>query len=174
MISRIIRDKGVFEYFDAVKNISPRFPRVKFNYVGDFDFENPSAISKEIFFHHIEKLNIKYFKFFKNIKVVLNKADCIIHPSYREGMSRVLLESASMQVPIITTKVAGCKEIVKDNYNGFLCKPRCGNDLAKSISKFIQLTYEKKKKLSQNGRNLIKDKFDQKIIIKKYLKLLNE
>ena len=174
MISRIIRDKGVFEYFDAVKYISSRFPSAKFNYVGDFDFENPSAISKEIFFYHIEKLNIRYFKFFKNIKVILNKADCIIHPSYREGMSRVLLESASMQVPIITTRVAGCKEIVKDKYNGFLCKPRCANDLAKSISKFIQLTYEEKKKLSQNGRNLIKDKFDQKIIIKRYLKLLNE
>ena len=79
-----------------------------------------------------------------------------------------------MQVPIITTRVAGCKEIVKDKYNGFLCKPRCANDLAKSISRFIQLTHKEKKKLGQNGRNLIKDKFDQKIIIKRYLKLLNE
>ena len=174
MISRIIKDKGVFEFFDAIKNISSRFPRAKFNYVGDFDFENPSSISKEIFFQHIKKLNIRYFKFFKNIKIILNNSDCIIHPSYREGMSRVLLESASMQVPIITTRVAGCKEIVKDKYNGFLCKPRCANDLAKSISRFIQLTHKEKKKLGQNGRNLIKDKFDQKIIIKRYLKLLNE
>tara|TARA_B100000795_G_scaffold209708_1_gene163270 strand:- start:5128 stop:6237 length:1110 start_codon:yes stop_codon:yes gene_type:complete len=174
MISRIIKDKGVFEYFDAVKNIKSRFPEAKFNYVGNFDFENPSAISKKVFFHYINKLNIKYFKFFKNMKIVLKKADCVIHPSYREGMSRVLLEAASMQVPIITTNVAGCKEIVKDKYNGFLCKPRCANDLAKSITKFIELTNVEKKYMCQNGRNLIKDKFDQKIIIKKYLKLLNE
>ena len=174
MISRIIKDKGIFEYFDAIKKISSQYPKAKFNYVGNFDFENPSSISKEIFFSNIENLNIRYFKFFKNIKVILNKADCIIHPSYREGLSRVLLEAASMQVPIITTRVAGCKEIVKDKYNGFLCKPKCSNDLAKSISKFIELNHEEKKTLSQNGRNLIKDKFDQKVIIKKYLKLLNE
>ena len=79
-----------------------------------------------------------------------------------------------MQVPIITTRVAGCKEIVKNKYNGFLCKPKCSNDLAKSISKFIELNHKEKKTLSQNGRNLIKEKFDQKVIIKKYLELLNE
>lgn len=174
MISRIIEDKGVYEYFKAVKKIRSKFPEAKFNYVGNFDFQNPSAISKKIFFNYINTLNIKYYKYCKNIKIILKKADCIIHPSYREGMSRVLLEAASMQVPIVTTNVAGCKEIVKDKYNGFLCKPRCAYDLAKSITKFIQLTNQQKKILSLNGRSLIKNKFDQKKILKKYLELLNE
>jgi glycosyltransferase involved in cell wall biosynthesis len=174
MISRIIQDKGVYEYFEAIEKISLKYPEVKFNFVGNFDFENPSSISKKNFFDNIKKLNINYFIFRKNIKVILKKADCIVHPSYREGLSRVLLEAASMQVPIITTKVAGCKEIVKDKYNGFLCKPRCANDLAKSITKFIELSSEEKKKMSINARTLIKDKFDQKIILKKYLELLNE
>ena len=174
MISRIIADKGVLEYFEAAEKCLSVFPNVKFNYVGNFDFENPSSITKKNFFNFIKKLNIDYHQFSDDIRSKLKKADCIIHPSYREGMSRVLLEAASMEIPIITTRVAGCKDIVKHGYNGFLCKSRSAKDLAKSIAKFIKLTKSAKIKMGRNGRRLIKKKFDQKLILKKYLKLLYE
>ena len=174
MISRIIEDKGVYEYFEAVKKVSLKYPEAKFHFVGRFDHENPSSISKENFFYNIKKLNIKYFDFFKDIKIILKKTDCIIHPSYREGMSRVLLEAASVGIPIVTTKVAGCKEIVKDRYNGYLCEPMNSNDLSNCIIKFIKLTIKDKLQMGKNSRKLIENKFNQKIIINKYLKLIND
>lgn len=173
MISRIIADKGVLEYFKAAEKCLSVFPNVKFNYVGNFDFENPSSITKEKFYYFIKKLDINYYKFSDDIRSKLKKADCIILPSYREGMSRVLLEAASMEIPIITTRVAGCKEIVKHGYNGFLCKSKSANDLTKSIAKFIKLTKKAKINMGRNSRILIKKNFDQKSILKKYLKLLD-
>lgn len=173
MISRIIKDKGVLEYLNTAKIISKKFNNTKFNYVGDFDTENPSTIDKNIFYNLLRKSYVKYYRFNNDIRIYLKKADCIILPSYREGLSRVLLESASMQIPIITTNVPGCKDIVINNYNGFLCKPKSTNDLVKTVAKFILQSKRKRIKMGIKSRELILKKFNQKKIIEEYIALLN-
>lgn len=174
MISRIIKDKGVLEYFKAAEIISRKYDNIKFNYVGDFDIENPSSITETFFYDILRNTNVNYYKNKKNIKYFLNKADCIIHPSYREGISNVLLEAASMEIPIITSNVPGCNDIVKNNFNGILCEPQNVNHLANCIIKFISLTRNKKKKMGKLSRKFILKNFEQKKIVKNYLKLINE
>jgi len=174
MISRIIKDKGVLEYLKAAEIISNRYSNIKFNYVGDFDVENPSSIDSTFFYDNLKKSCINYYKPKKNIKYFLNKADCIVHPSYREGVSNVLLEAASMEIPIIASNVPGCNDIVKDNFNGILCKPKNINNLANCILKFISLTKNKKKKMGKLSRIFVIKNFEQKNIVKKYIKLINE
>jgi glycosyltransferase involved in cell wall biosynthesis len=172
MISRVIKDKGVFEYINSVNSINKLFHNVNFYYVGNFDFDNPSKINPKVFFNLVKKNNIKYYPFTNNIRNYLRRADCIILPSYREGLSRVLLEAASMEIPIIASNVPGCKDIIKHKFNGFLCKPRSYKSLAKMIKNFILTSSFEKKKMGKMGRLLVLNKFDQKEIIMRYINIL--
>ena len=80
-----------------------------------------------------QKLKIAHFT--DNIVPILNKMDCLVLPSYREGMSKSLMEGAAMGKILIASNVPGCKEIVKNNYNGFLCKPRNTESLINAVKK---------------------------------------
>lgn len=77
-----------------------------------------------------------------------------------------------MEIPLITTNVTGCKEIVIDGYNGYLCEAKNSQSLIEKIEKFVLLSKEEKEKLGKNGRKKMKKEFDVNIIIEKYLKLL--
>ena len=102
------------------------------------------------------------------IKFIVN-CDCFVLPSYREGTSRSLLEAASVGRPIITSDVAGCNNIVLENYNGYLCKPRNTTSLYKNLKKMINTDLNKREMMSINSRNLIEKKFDVQIINKKII-----
>ena len=88
-------------------------------------------------------------------------------------MSKSLLEACSVGRPIIASNVPGCKEIVKDNHNGFLCEARDYKNLADQIEKFIKLKYDEKKLLEKDQEILLK-KFDEKLVISRYMDEINK
>ena len=94
-------------------------------------------------------------------------------PSYREGLPRTILESLLLERPVIATNVPGCNRIIKDNFNGILCKSKSSNSLAKAMNKFIKLSLSKRNKLAHNGRKFVEKKFDEKYVINKYLKIIH-
>ena len=108
------------------------------------------------------------------MKDLLMQHDIAVLPSYREGMSRFLLESASMQRPIITTDVPGCREIVKDSFNGFLCKPKDYEDLANKIENMINISEGERIEFGNNGRKLIIENFEESIVINKYIEIIKK
>lgn len=169
MISRILWDKGFKEYVLAAKMIKEKYRNIEFNLIGPIDEGNPAKVDKKIIEHYAMQGIINYLGSAENVKPYIVESDCIILPSYREGIPRILLEAASMEKPIITTDVPGCKEVVKDNYNGFLCKAKCADDLAKKIEAFLRLSEYERNILGKNGRKLVLEKFDNKIVIKKYV-----
>ena len=140
-VSRIIRQKGIIEYLEAAKMIKKEFPNTKFYLVGSIDSDNLSCLN----INNILKYNefVKYSKFTQNIYNLLIKCDCFVLPSYREGTSKSILEAASVGKPIITTDVPGCNNIVLNNYNGFLCKPKDTNSLYKCLKKMINTNFQK-------------------------------
>ena len=95
-------------------------------------------------------------------------------PSYREGTSRVLLESASMEKPLIATNVPGCKEVVEDGINGYLCKVKDSKDLASKMEKMLNLSEENRALMGKKGREKIVKEFDEKIVINKYLETISQ
>ena len=103
------------------------------------------------------------------VEEIISRVDCIVLPSYREGLSRVLLEAASMAKPIITTDVAGCKDVVNDGVNGFLCKVKDEKSLAEKIEKMILLTVNERKKMGEKGREKALKEFDEKLVIEQYI-----
>ncbi len=172
LIARLIKDKGIVEYIDAIRVVKEKYPNAKFKILGSYYFDNPSSISKDEVDSWIAEGLIEYLGYTDAVLEEIERVDCVVLPSYREGLSRVLLEAGSMSKPIITTNVAGCKEVVEDNYNGFLIPPKDSKSLAIAIEKMIELSPKKRDTMGTLGRLKIINEFDEKIVIKKYLNIL--
>jgi glycosyltransferase involved in cell wall biosynthesis len=167
-IGRLLKDKGLIEYVEASKLMNTH-RKVECCILGSFYSDNPSAISKHEMNRWEAQGFIKYIGVSDNVKSIISDYDCVVLPSYREGLSKVLLESASMAKPIITTDVPGCREVVDDGVNGYLCKPKNIEDLAKKMKLMFDLSYEARKTMGEAGRIKIKKEFDENIVIDKYL-----
>jgi len=105
----------------------------------------------------------------EDVRPHIQNADCIVLPSYREGTPRTLLEAASSAKPIIATDVPGCNHVVKDNFNGLLCKLKDADDLAAKMRAMAQLEDQTLKQFGINGRVKVEQEYDERIVIKKYL-----
>ena len=108
------------------------------------------------------------------VALVIAKADCVVLPSYREGLSRVLLESASMEKALITSNVAGCKEVVDDGINGYLCEVKSSHSLFLSMEKMYALSYDERQEMGKKGREKVMKVFDEKLVIEKYEEALSK
>ena len=167
-IARLLKDKGLIEYVEAAKRFADT-EKVEFDVLGAFYEANPTAIREGEMNSWVESKIINYLGTTDDVKAAIKKADCIVLPSYREGLSRVLLEAASMAKPIITTDVPGCKEVVDDGVNGYLCKVKDIDSLAKQMKKMILLSDKERKEMGKRGRDKVIDGFDEKIVISKYI-----
>ncbi len=172
LIARLIKDKGVIEYVEAIKSIKDKYPNAKFKILGSYYFDNPSAISEGEVKSWVKNGIIEYLGYTDAVLEEIEKVDCIVLPSYREGLSRVLLEAGSMSKPIITTNVTGCREVVDNGYNGFLVTPKSSKSLAVAIEKMINLSHKERVQMGIRGRLKVINEFEEKIVIKKYLKAI--
>ena len=172
MVARAFYDKGVREYVEAASIIREKKYLVKFLFLGALGGNAANGIDEAKMKEYEEKGILEYLGHRKDVESIINKSDCVILPSYREGISKVLMEAASMEKPIIATDVTGCREIVENNKNGYLVKVKDPLDLAEKIEKFINLSTEERKKMGKNGRKKILNEFDEKIIIEIYRRKL--
>ena len=101
---------------------------------------------------------------------LLSKVSIICLPSYREGMPMVLQEAAASGVPIVTTNVTGCKEVIINNRTGLLVKSRNTNMLAKKLIKLIS-DQNLRKKFGKAGRKFAIKNFDESLIIKQNINI---
>lgn len=174
MIARILKDKGVYEYIEAIKIIKEKYSDVEFQLLGASDSKNNTAISKIEIDNWIKEGLINYLGITDDVPFYISSSNCVVLPSYREGVSRSLLEAAAMEKPLITTDVPGCKEVVDDNKNGFLCKVKDSKDLANKMEIMLNLSENARINMGKEGRNKIIREFDEKFVINKYIKNIQE
>jgi glycosyltransferase involved in cell wall biosynthesis len=175
LVARMLWDKGVGEYIEAARITKRQFPETEFQLLGFLDVENRSAISKDQMQIWVDEGLVIYLGTSDNVKEVIAQADCIVLPSfYREGTPRTLLESASMAKPIITTDNVGCRDVVDDGVNGFLCEVKNAQDLADKMAKMIQLSSDERTAMGRAGREKMIREFDEEIVISKYLYSMKE
>jgi len=173
LIARMIWEKGIGEYVQAAREIKKTYPNVEFCLLGFLDVENPGAITKEEMDAWVNEGVINYLGVSDRVDEVIQSADCVVLPSYyREGTPKTLLESGSAGKPIITTDNVGCRDVVDDGINGYICEPRSWEDLAAKIEKFLALTDEERLEMGKKSREKMVREFDEKIVIEKYLELL--
>jgi glycosyltransferase involved in cell wall biosynthesis len=162
---RILKDKGLFELVEAIKLVNKDMIKCKLKIYGFLDVQNISSIPESTVLLWRDIPGIEWCGESKDMFKIMKRIDCVILPSYREGMPRTLLEAAASSLPIIATDVPGCREIVENNINGFLCKPRDVESLKQSILKMMYLTIEERIKMGHSGRKIALEKFDEEIVV---------
>jgi glycosyltransferase involved in cell wall biosynthesis len=169
LIARMIWEKGIKEFVEAAGYIKKQYKNTVFQLAGKLGVNNPSAIPAKRIKEWQAKGIITYLGHVDDIQEIIKDADCIVLPSYyREGVPRVLLEAASMEKPIITTDNIGCREVVIDGINGYICKIKDSKDLAFKMVSYLKLPEKEKRIMGENGRKLVKSKFNENIVIKRY------
>lgn len=169
LIARMLRDKGVCEYVEAARQLRQRWPHVEFCLLGFLDVQNPAAISRAEMDAWVAEDEVNYLGVSDDVRTEIANADCIVLPSYREGTPRTLLEAAAMARPIITTNAVGCREVVDDGVNGYLCQVRDAIDLAAKMEKMLSLSPTQRAEMGMQGRAKMEAEFDERIVIGKYL-----
>lgn len=171
-IGRLLYDKGIREFVKAASIIKSKFPDVQFWVVGELDDNNPSTVDRDDLVSWIEKGIVFYHGFLKDVRDIITQSDCIVLPSYREGLPRVNIEAMSMAKPVITTDTAGCRETVDDGVNGFLVPAQDENALAAAIEKMLSLSPEARMEMGKNGREKVMEVFADDIIAKDILEVV--
>ncbi len=172
LIARMLRDKGVQEFVDAARIVKQQHPHCRFRLVGPLGVQNKTAITSEQMQQWVEQGVIEYWAEQDDIRAVMTQHDCVVLPSYREGMSRVLLESAAMGLPMITTDVPGCRDVVDHGENGYLCEVRNAADLARQMQKFIALSADAKAAMGHQSRITAEQRFNQALVHQAYIERL--
>ena len=169
-VGRIIADKGIYELIEAAKIVKKEYPKTIFTLMGMIGVDNRTSISEIELDKWVSNGIIEYIPFRDDIRPVLSDSDLVVLPSYREGTPKTLIEAASMSKPLIATDVPGCREVVLDGVNGFLCEVKNSLSLANKIIKFIKLDYNIKIKMGLKSRNIAEKKFDIIKVNQSYIK----
>lgn len=173
MISRLITDKGVMEYIEAIRMLRRSGFNARFQLLGAQDPEHKRGIKPEVINEWISTGVVEYLGTTDDVRTFIHQADCIVLPSYREGTPRTLLEAASSGKPIIATDVPGCNNVVKHKYNGLLCNLKDAADLAEKMKEMASLDDDYLQDFGRNGRTKAESEFDESLVINKYLHTLS-
>lgn len=172
MVSRILKQKGVREYFEAAKIVKEKYPDTQFLYVGAEDKTQLALNLDEVKEEFIDTGIVNYCGESNDVPSYIVKSAVFVLPSYyREGVPRTLLEALAMGRPIITTDSIGCKETVKDGQNGFLVPIKDIQSLADKMIYMIEHRDELEK-MSDASYEYCKERFDVNIINKRMLEIM--
>ncbi len=174
MIARVVADKGVREYAEAARRISARFPQARFQLLGPLDVANRTAISADEVRGWVADGVIEHLEPREDVRGAITEADFVVLPSYREGLSRVLLEAAAMGRPIVTTDVPGCRDVVRDGENGYLCAARDADALEAALLRALKTEDADWARMAAAGRQRVIAEFSPDRVTQIYLSALAE
>lgn len=168
MVARLIRDKGVGEFVEAARIVRARFPQARFALLGFLDVDNATAISRAELEGWVAEGVVEYCGAAEDVRPFLGNADCVVLPSYREGLSRVLLEAGAMARPAIATDVPGCRDVIVPGENGLLCAVRSAPALAEAMMAMIDLSPAARIAMGDAARARVIAEFDESLVISAY------
>jgi glycosyltransferase involved in cell wall biosynthesis len=173
MVARLVKDKGVIEFLEAAKQVLSERSDVIFLLVGPTSTEGKQGVDIETI--HKFKKYVKYLGSRSDVANLLANSDIFVLPSYyREGVPRVLLEAGAAGLPIITTNMPGCKEVIIEGQNGWLVNPRDAFDLSDKINQAVSLNCEKRYQMGQLSRSIINEHFTLEKVVKQYSRIYEE
>ncbi|QNE40882.1 glycosyltransferase family 4 protein [Hymenobacter sp. NBH84] len=172
MIARVLYEKGVEEYFEAARLVRQAVPGTRVQLLGGIDESGGVGVKRVIFEQWLQAGNIEYLGTSDDVAALIREADCVVLPSYREGTPKTLLEAAAMGKPIVTTDVPGCRETVVHGHNGLLCQVRDAANLAEKMLQVQQLSDADLAQMGRASRQLAEQKFDEQLVLDKYLRIV--
>ena len=170
MVARLVKDKGVLEFLETAKKLS-QYSNIKFVLVGPLGSEGKQAIEKTTIEYYSRYVN--YIGSVSNVVKVLSASDMFVLPTYyREGLPRILLEAGALGLPLITTDMPGCRDVVKDGWNGYLVPTRDSNALANAVKKLSD-NKELREEMGAKNPIFIKNNFSLSQVANAYMSIYN-
>lgn len=167
-IGRVMKEKGIDEFLYCVEKLN-NVKNIKFDVYGFCEDEYETIL------HDLEKYeNFKYNGFTNNMKKVYMETDCVVLPSYHEGMSNVLLEAAASGCIIITTDIPGCRETVINKRTGYLTEPQNKAQVLEKMKAILEMDRKDITEMRRNARNLMEQIFDRDVVNNAYLSVVEK
>lgn len=168
-IGRLVHDKGVNELVEAFLRLSQENPHAHLVILGSNKREADSVSEATI-----EKItqtpSIHYLGQQADVRPFFSLCDVFVLPSYREGLSMVLIESGAMGRPAITCAVTGCKEIVADGENGWLIPPRDAGALYEAMATAAAHP-ERLEAFGHHAREIVEERYERQKVWQAYWKV---
>ncbi|MET4309293.1 glycosyltransferase [Bradyrhizobium sp. RT4b] len=171
-VSRLTVQKGITTLLEAAKLVHEVRPNVRFLLVGPRESEGPFAVGQELIEAHAPYVIATGAR--SDIPALLGIADLFAFPTeYREGIPRVLLEAGLAGVPIVASRMPGCDDVVREDWNGKLVAPRDPRALAASILDLLQDS-ARAKTMGQRSINVVRKEFDLNVVADRYAELYTQ
>lgn len=162
-IARIMKEKGAEEFFYAAEQLKMRYPKACFDVVG-FCEETYEEKLKDLETRGV----IQYHGWQTDVRMFLQKAGCVVQPSYHEGLSNVCLEAAAAGRPLLVSDIPGCRETVNEGLSGFVFPSGDKTALLDCMERFCRLDYAGKTAMGVEGRKKMEKEFDRKKVVLVY------
>ena len=168
LIGRLLWDKGVAEYVDAARRLRLKYPYARFQLLGPAGVDNPSAITLDEVQAWQREGVIDYLGEAHDVRAFIGNADCVVLPSYREGVPRTLMEASAMGRPIVATDVPGCREVVENGVTGLLCEVKSADSLAQQLERLLLSSHMARAEMGVAGRAKVAREFDENAVVERY------
>ncbi len=170
-VIRIMRDKGIDEYLEAARVMVRRQAetgvQIRFWLAGEYEEESRAQYEPVI--RELEDSGIiRYFGHIDNVGEVMAQSHVIVHPSYHEGLSNVLLEAAACGRPVLASRISGCVETFCEGEIGFGFAIKSADALVQAMEKVLALSGEERERMGRAGRKWVEDHFDRNIVLQAY------
>lgn len=162
-LGRIMKEKGMDELFCAMRRLYAELgSKVGLDLVGFFDDDYESQVNALVdegiaVFHGFQSEPVPYY----------TAADCVVLPSYHEGLSNVLLEAAAIGRPVITSDIHGCKETVDANVTGLLCRVKDADDLYQTMLQMAKLSRADREQMGLAAHSKVAREFEKTMVVRK-------
>jgi len=166
--ARLLKDKGVLEYIEAIRLLKRQGVNARFWLVGSPDPANITSVSEKQVLAWSQEGLIESFGFREDIAEIFAQSNIVVLPSYREGLPKVLIEAAACGRAVITTDVPGCRDAIDPDKSGLLVPVRDAAALAKAIKVLID-NPELRHSMGRAGRALAEQEFSIDNVIDKHL-----
>ncbi len=170
-IGRIMKEKGISELFEACQRLRDKGCQFVLDMVGfyedEFRDDYKREVDRQVIQGHADDHGFK-----EDPRPYYEMADCIVMPSYHEGMSNVVLEAAAMGRPVITTDIPGCREAVDDKESGLLVKPRDVDSLEEAMETMLKMSRKQREAMGVKGREKMKECFDKEKVVEETISIL--
>jgi glycosyltransferase involved in cell wall biosynthesis len=163
LVSRVIRSKGVEEFVAAAQRVHAQVPNAYFLLVGPADRNSVDRFSPAELAEFARAVHWPGAR--DDVPQILAASDLFVLPSsLREGIPRVLLEAASMGLPLITTDAPGCNDVVEDGVNGALVPAHDSAALSHAIVRLLGQP-ELCRRFGQASRQRAVERFDLSVVV---------
>ena len=170
-IGRLLKEKGVFEFIQAIRIVKAKYPQAHFTVLGAIDHQNMGALKQVELDQLLEEQLFEYPGYVTNVNKWITETSVFVLPSYREGVPRSTQEAMAIGRPVITTDVPGCRETVIDGVNGFLVCKWDPEALADKMCYFIQNS-EQVNQMGLKSYEIAQEKFDAEKVNSKFIEIM--